>query len=71
MAVKLERIRFNKVDGVIKGFDGNRYLVLFGHAIYNWIRYLIKHNSSIPYVLSHIMQESKWIHMILYLEKKC
>ena len=37
--------RFDKVDGFIKGYDGTRYLVLFGpekyYAIYNRIRFLI------------------------------
>ena len=39
---KLLRIRFDKVDGFIKVYDGNRSLVLFSpekhDAIYNRIR---------------------------------
>ena len=39
------RIRFDKVDGFIKDYNGTRYLVLFGlekyDAIYNRIRYFI------------------------------
>ena len=27
---KLLRIRFNKIDGFIKIYDGTRYMVLFG-----------------------------------------
>ena len=40
------RIRFDKVDGFIRAYDGTRYLVLFGsekyHVICNRIRYLIR-----------------------------
>ena len=39
------RIRFDKIDGFIKTYDENKYLVLRGSekydAIYNRIRYLI------------------------------
>ena len=39
------RIRFDKIDGFIKIYDGTRYLTLFGSekydAIYNTIRHLI------------------------------
>ena len=39
-------IRFNKVDGFIRDYDGTRHLVSFGPekyaVIYNRIRYLIK-----------------------------
>ena len=37
---KLFPIRFDKIDGFIRIYDGNRYLVLFGpekYAIYNRI----------------------------------
>ena len=44
-------IRFDKIDGFIRVYDGNRYLVLFGlekyDAIYNRIRYLINQKSGI------------------------
>ena len=50
-------IRFGKVDGFIRVYDGNRYLVLFGpekyDAIYKRIRYLISLKSDITYVISH------------------
>ena len=48
------RIRFHKVDGFIKVYGGNRYLVLFGpqkfDAIYNKIRFLISQENGITYV---------------------
>ena len=44
MSAKLVRIRFNKIDGFIKIYDGTRYLVLFGperyDAIYDRTRYI-------------------------------
>ena len=51
------RIRFDKVDGFIRVYDGTRYLVLLGSekydAIYNRIRYLISQESGNAYVFSH------------------
>ena len=50
-------IRFDKIDGFIRVYDGTRYLVLFGsekyNFIYNIIRYLIGVKSGITYVISH------------------
>ena len=51
-------IRFNEIDGFIRGHDGTRYLVLFesekkNDLIYNRIRYLISVKSSITYIISH------------------
>ena len=50
------RIRFDKVDGFIRIYDGTRYLSSFGpkkyDAIYNRIRYLINIKISITYVFS-------------------
>ena len=50
------RIRFDKVDGFTRVYDGTRYLVLFGRgnydAIWNRIRYLISQESGIIYVIS-------------------
>ena len=44
-------IRFNKIDGFVRVYDGTRYLVLFGvekyDFIYNKIRYLIGEKISI------------------------
>ena len=51
------RIRFEKMDGFIRFFDGTRYLVLFGSEkydfIYDRIRCLIGVKSSITYVIFH------------------
>ena len=63
-------IRFDKIDGFIRVHDGTRYLVLLEKEKYNFIykriRYLIEVKSGITYVLI-IMQESKLVHLILYL----
>ena len=49
------RIRFDKVNGFIRIYDGTRHSVLFGSeridAIYGMIRYLIGQKSSITYVI--------------------
>ena len=51
------RIRFNKIDGFIRVYDGTRYLVLFGSkkydSFYNRIRYLISVKSGITYIISY------------------
>ena len=51
------RIRFDKIDGFVRIYDGTRHLLLFGsekyNAIYNRIRYLISLKSSITCVFSH------------------
>ena len=56
MGAKSLCIRFNKVDGFIRVYDGTRYLVLFGpekyDAIYSRIRYVISQKSVIIYVIS-------------------
>ena len=68
---KLLRIRFSKIDGLIRIYDGNRYLTLLGSekydAIYSRIRYLISLKSGITYVFLTITQKSKLILRILYL----
>ena len=57
IGAKLLRIRFDKVDGFIRVFDGTRYLVLLGpekyEAIYKRIKYLISQKIRITYVFSH------------------
>ena len=57
IGAKLLRIRFDKVDGFIRVFDGTRYLVLLGpekyETIYNRIKYLISQKIRITYVYSH------------------
>ena len=51
------RIMFNKVDELIRVYDGTRYLVLFGpekyDAIYNRIKYVISQKNGITFVFSH------------------
>ena len=55
--VKPLPIRFNKIDGFSRIYDGTRYLVLFGCVkydfIYSRIRYFIGRKCSITYVISH------------------
>ena len=50
-------IRFYKIDVIIRIYDGNRYLVLYGiekyDAIYNRTRYILNKKSSVTYVFSH------------------
>ena len=50
------RIRFDKIDALIRVYDGTKYLVLFGSEkydfIYNRTRYLIGVKSCITYVVS-------------------
>ena len=51
------RIRFNKINGFIKVYDGIRHQVLFGpqwyDAIYNMIRYLISEKRGITDSINH------------------
>ena len=51
------RIRFDKVDGFIRVYDGTRYLVLFCpekyEAIYNRIRHVISQKSGSTSAFSH------------------
>ena len=65
------RIRFDKIDGFIRIYDGTRYLKLFGSekydAIYDRIRYLLSLRSGITYIFSHYFQKSKLILMIFCL----
>ena len=57
IAFKPLRIRFDKIIGFFKAYDGTKYLVLFGvekyDFIYSRIRYLIGIKSGIKYVISH------------------
>ena len=56
-------IRFNKIGGFIRIYDGTRYLTLFGSqkydAIYNRIRYLISLKSGITNIFSHYFVKIK------------
>ena len=61
MGAKPLHIRLDRIDGLLKIYDGTRYLVLFGSerydAIYNKIRCLIREKNSITYSISHNFQE--------------
>ena len=50
-------IRFDKVDGFIRIYDGTRYLASFGpekyDATYYRIKYLVSQKSGIRYAISH------------------
>ena len=56
-------IRFNKIDGFIRIYDGTRYLTLLGSekydTIYNRITYLINLKSGIIYTFSHYFTKIK------------
>ena len=64
------RIRFDKVDGFIRVYDGTRYLVLFDpdkyDSIYHRIRYLLSLKSGITYFIFHNYARIK-IQLIFYL----
>ena len=57
LSAKPLHIRFDKIDGFIKAYDGTWYLVLFGpkryDAIYDIIGDLIIDKSSISFSISH------------------
>ena len=55
----LLRIRFDKIDGFIRIYDGSKYLVLLGPAIYNKIRYLISLKGGITDVFSYYYTKIK------------
>ena len=55
-------IRFDKIDGFIRIYDGTRYLVLPGlekYDIYNKIRYLKSIKNGITYIFSHYYAKFK------------
>ena len=57
------RIRFDKIDGIMRIYDRNRYLTFFGpkkcDAIYDKIGYLINIKSGITYTISHYFAKIK------------
>ena len=57
------RIRFDKIDGIIRVYDNSRYLILFGKkkygVIYNKLRCLISIKSSITCTISHYFAKIK------------
>ena len=56
-------IRFHKIDGFIRLYDGSRYLVLFGSekcdSLYDRIRYTVSVKSGITYIISHNYRKIK------------
>ena len=70
MGSKPLHIMFDEIDVFIKIYDGIRYLVLFDYGwcnkICNRIKYLITKKQI---VLIIILQDSEWIHIILYIFK--
>ena len=65
------RIRFDKIDGFIKIYDGIRYLVLFDYGwcdkICDRIKYLTSEKVVLQIVLITILEELELIHIMLYL----
>ena len=63
MGAKPLRIRFDKIDGFIKIYDGTRYLVLFGperyYGINDWIKYTISKKIGVTYIISHNFSKIK------------
>ena len=57
------RIKFNRIDGFIRIYDGTRYLILFRSekydAIYDRIRYVKSLKSGITYIFSHYFSKIK------------
>ena len=64
-------IRFDKIDGFIRGYDRTRYLTLFAGEkydfIHNRIRYIIGGKNSITYVIFHNYSKPKLFYTILCL----
>ena len=53
MGAKPLRIRFDKINGFIRVYDGTRYLVLFGGEKYNFIYNRMSYKSKNTYVISY------------------
>ena len=57
------RIRFDEIDGIIRIYNGTRYLTLFDtkkyDAIYDRIRYLASLKGSITYIFYHYFAKIK------------
>ena len=60
---KTLQIRFDKIYGIIRIYDGSRYLTLFGtkkyDSTYDRIKYLRSLKSSITYIFSHYFAKIK------------
>ena len=63
MGAKPLHIRFEKIDGFIKIYDGTKYLILSGperyDKIYDQIKYIISEKSGITYSISHNFAKMK------------
>ena len=70
ISAKPWRIRFNKVNGFVRVYDGTIYLMLFDlekyNAIYNGIRYLLQLKSVITFAFLIIFEKSKLIQTMIY-----
>ena len=70
MVANLLRIRFGKINGFIKIYDGIRCLMLYDYkrynAIYDKIKWLISEKMVLQIVLIIILQESELIHNIIF-----
>ena len=57
--------KLDSINGLIRIYDGTRYLTLFGSenydAIYNRVRYLINPKSSVTYIFSHYFVKIKFV----------
>ena len=53
------RIRFDKMDGFIRIYDGIRYLTMFSSKKIDRIRYLISLKSGITYIFCHFLEKVK------------
>ena len=78
MGARSLRIRFDKIDGFIKTYNGiNVYYLMFIILLdYGWfdticdkIKYLISEKVVLQIALIKVLQKSELIHMILYLLK--
>ena len=60
---KLLRVRFSKIDGFLRIYDGTRYLTLFAtekyDVIYDKIRHIISLKSGITYIFSRYCAKIK------------
>ena len=67
---KLLQVRFDKIDGFLRVYDGPKYLVLLGpekyDVTYNRIRYVMSLKNSTTYIFPTIFRKSKLIFMILH-----
>ena len=65
IGAKPSNVRFNNIDGFVRIYDGNRYLILFWGEkkvfIYNKIRYLVEVKSGVAYVISQNYEKSLFI----------